>query len=280
MRIGIITFHWGTNYGGVLQSYALQNFLTKQGHDAYMINYYPVTPSESIWKCIKTKQPRVLLNNLITYFKERNFVPFRNKHLSLTKRYYSLEELVRAPPEMDVYVCGSDQVWNPYIIKTYGKPYYLRFGPDNIKRVSYAVSFGCINYPQKELEIITPWIEKFDKLSVRENSGLSILKNAKIDNVALMPDPTLLFTREDLDELLSSKTKNYDVQHAFFYILQDKQICISEVLKNIKKDLVVVNNQDFKYSTMGIEDWLVNIRDSKFVITNLLLFQLKESTPE
>jgi hypothetical protein len=271
MKIGIITFHWGTNYGGVLQAYSLQQFLSKniEGSEVYMINYAPKTHSESLMKCVLTKSVKQIPSNITTFFKEKKFVPFRQKYLNTTRRYYSLDDLKTDYPDFDVYICGSDQVWNPYIVSTYGIPYYLPFGKDQTKRISFAVSFGCTEYPDDKMAIIKPLIERFDALSVREKTGVSILNKGGIENVKMMPDPTLLLERSDLDAI-SNVNSSLEGSFAFFYSLQDNQVLVRKISDYFGKreGISVVNTKKSKYSTLSIETWLSNIKNSKYVITN------------
>lgn len=270
MKIGIMTFHWGTNYGGVLQAYALQQFLKKNvpSGEVSIINYVPKTHSESFIKCVVTKNFKSIPGNLITYFKEKKFVDFRKKHLSTTERYYTLSELKSKYTDMDFYICGSDQVWNPYIIDSYGLPYFLPFGKKTTKRVSYAVSFGCTDYPSNKMDIIKPLIQEFNAISVRENTGVSILQNAGFDNVELMPDPTLLFEKKDLENITPAPTEDFTDEFVFSYSLQNDQTLIDKVNKYFRKSMKMVNTRDIKYAFLGIEDWLYNIKYAKFIITN------------
>lgn len=270
MKIGIMTFHWGTNYGGVLQAYALQQFLKKNvpSGEVSIINFRPKTFSESLFKCIVTKRIKHIPSNLITYFKEKKFVIFREKYLSTTERYSTLSELKSNYPDMDIYICGSDQVWNPYIIDSYGIPYYLPFGKETTKRISYAVSFACIDYPRNKMAIIKPMIQKFNAISARENTGVAILQKEGFDNVELMPDPTLLLEKNDLEKITFQPEENPDLDFVFSYSLQNDQILMDKVNKYFKKSTKMVNTRDMKYAFLGIEDWLLNIKSAKFIITN------------
>jgi hypothetical protein len=65
MKIGILTFEWTTNYGAVLQCYALQNFLQMLGHDAQIINYAPKSHRDSDLKCVLTRHPKNIIRNLL-----------------------------------------------------------------------------------------------------------------------------------------------------------------------------------------------------------------------
>ncbi|GAB3769381.1 polysaccharide pyruvyl transferase family protein [Spirosoma horti] len=270
MKIGIMTFHWGTNYGGVLQAYALQQFIKNniKGSEVCIINYAPKTHIESLYKCVATKHIRNIKSNLITYFKEKNFVHFRKKYLLTTKRYYSLDDLNADYPDFDIYICGSDQIWNPYIISEKASPYFLSFGKASTKRISYAVSFGCTDYPIEKMQLVKPYIQNFDAISVRENSGIDILKNEGI-LAQIMPDPTLLLSYNDLYNLIPRRPPHKD-DYYFSYALQKNQILIKNINQyvKIKKNIKIVNTKNLKSSMLSIESWLSNIRNSKFVITN------------
>src|SRR5690606_35848616 len=105
------------------------------------------------------------------------------------------------PPELDMYICGSDQVWNPYFTSkgennSPTPTYFLDFGNPSIKRVAYAVSFGCVNFPEDVAQIAKQYVFNIQAISVRENSGLDILKVWGIENAVKLADPTLLIQKE------------------------------------------------------------------------------------
>ena len=132
------------------------------------------------------------------YLKARRFLDkkFRRQYLNLSLVYSSFKSLAKNPPQHDIYICGSDQIWNPSFTG-FGEghltlSYFLNYGASNVKRIAYAVSFGCMEYPEGILKKIIPSLIKFNAISVREYSGRNILQRAGLDNIALMPDPTLL----------------------------------------------------------------------------------------
>lgn len=269
LKTGIITFHWGTNYGGILQAYALQEFIKKLGCEAEIINYAPLTFRDSFFRCFRTKSPRAAIKNFLEYIKEQHFIFFRKKYLITTKRFFTLEELQNEAPKMDVYITGSDQVWNSFFLNSYGAAYFLAFGSSTVKRISYAASFGNTTYPNEAMEKIKHHLKKFDAISIRENSGFNILKDAGFDNAKLMPDPTLLLDKNDYDRIMINKPKRIK-EYAFFYILQKNQCQIEKVYNHVRHKLKIktVNTTKLNTMTMGISDWLINIRDSQFVVTN------------
>lgn len=274
MKIGIITFHWGTNYGGVLQAYALQIFLTKYGHDVKIIDYKPARFEKTIIKCFLAKNPWVIKNNLLEYFKEKSFIPYREKYLNTTERYFSLDELKMNPPDFDVYICGSDQIWNPGFIlagemkKT--TTYYLDFGNEKIKRIAYAVSFGCEEYSVEVKRIVAPLLKKFDAISVREKSGCKIIHDMGYENACLMPDPSLLVSAEDYNKIIYCSKRRDISDSCFFYVIHDNQRRIKKIEKYFREKLneKVVSTTSFQYSIMSIENWLLYIKETKIIITN------------
>ena len=148
--IGIMTFHWATNYGAVLQAWALQHFLDEHHYNAEIIDYRPKEYKLSYIRCFFTRNPHHISSNIVTYKKEKAIEKFRKQHLKLTSVLYSSKnELRKAPPLYDIYISGSDQIWNPYFTMRGQRgltlSYYLDFVPTHSRRIAYASSFGCSN---------------------------------------------------------------------------------------------------------------------------------------
>lgn len=283
MKIGILTFHWGTNYGGVLQAYALQTFLKNKGFEVEIINYAPHTFRDSFFKCFYSKNPFTIIDNLKNYRKERNIAKFRKKYLNVTERYYTPEQLIENPPLMDIYITGSDQVWNPYGLKSNKKIYFLPFGTENSIKIAYATSFGVTQYPDNLLKELKPLLEQFNAISVREKSGIEILQKAGFDKSVLMPDPTLLLSKNEYAKILEDNSQN-NSSDCFFYVLQKNQVTINDIYEHFKKDSQkrVVHSGKVKHSVLGIEDWLNCIKNSQLVVTNSfhgVIFSIIFNTP-
>ena len=270
MKIGIITFHWATNYGAILQSYALQEYLKKMGHDVHIINYRPKQYNKTLIKCILS--PRFWLTplKLKDYFKEQKLEEFRKEYLNETRLYESLDDLKSNPPNMNVYICGSDQIWNPsFTTLGEGKKttsYYLDFGSIHIKRIAYAVSFGCEDLPIDAAIIAKNYLQNFNAISVRENSGLKIVKNLGYSNPVLLCDPTMLLNSDDYSLLLKAKnnTKNNTV---FNYFLRGKDERVHALNKILSNDYALITDRKI-LSSNSITDWLGNIKYSSVVVTN------------
>ena len=273
MKIGILTFHWGTNYGGVLQAYALQTYLLQHGHDTQIIDYIPYTLEKKLVNCFITKRPWRIPLNLLEYLKELKFRKFRKKHLHLSRRYQSFEDLKKNPPSYDICICGSDQIWNPnFTLRGEGKltlSYFLDFCPSNVKRIAYAVSFGyTTQYPESLLKLLSPIVSGFDAVSVRENSGYHLVHKMGIDDVVLMPDPVLLLKAKDYEALvqIAQKTNN---KYSFFYSLHDSQTTIKEIKNHFRRlHYKIIDTRSLENSIMDVDAWLAFIQSSSVVITN------------
>ncbi len=271
MKIGIITFHWGTNYGGVLQAYALQSYISKLGHEAYIINYKPIKYRKSIYTCFRT--PRVWLWPIMIneYMKEKKIAEFRSTFLNMTQPYNSISELQNNPPKFDVYIAGSDQIWNPsFTLNGEGfktSSYFLNFGNSTVKRISYAASFGRTNYPSEAAIFAKRFLNNFDAISVRETTGIDIIK--KITNIIpeLLPDPTLLLTQDDYNNTLQLSNNKHKKKYVFSYFLRGESDLVKKTKKVIRKQYKI-SSPDNIFSPYSIIDWINGIKHSQFVITN------------
>lgn len=264
MKIGILTFHWGTNYGGVLQAYALQSYLKEKEYDVEIINYAPITYRDGIKYCLKTKSMKYAINNLSEYLKELKFKQFRNKYLNLSRRYYHLNDMEEIYSQYDAIVVGSDQVWNPYIALTYGKPYFL---PQKgfIKKIGYAISLGCIKYPEDILEKLSKYINDFTAISFREKTAVNIMTNTFPNKqIQCTIDPTLLAGNKIYRNLITSVPGCF----YYFYTLQNDQKLINMVESYLSSVGTVKKTKQGYFSNDSIENWLSNINNCKCLITN------------
>ncbi len=210
MKADIITMHMINNYGSVLQTYATCEMFRMAQIEAEIVDYYPerlvgygslkqlyidAKPfHKNTIKCII-----VALINWPSYkLQNRVFRPFTKKYIPLSKRYESISELQKDPPKADIYCTGSDQVWNNYLDskKQFDKAYFLNFGDSAIKRMSYAASFGRSDFNKEELKQIQKMLSKYEFVSVREESGLTVLKQANVDNGKCCLDPTFMIDKQ------------------------------------------------------------------------------------
>lgn len=270
MKIGILTFHWATNYGAVLQCYALQSFLEAQGHDVKVINYKPHQYDDNIFTFLRFCKFLRLKDYFNNRKKESVLMDFRNSHLHQTERVYSFKDIVPIVSQFDAIVSGSDQVMNPSFLMSgegdgkISPTYFLGF-PFNGKRIGYALSFGCVAYPEKARNVAAKYIKDFDIISVRENTGIDIVKQMGRNDTFVVPDPTLLmeskFYHSLADESLTQKYTSYGYCFFIRHIVERKS-AINGILNNKR---ILWNNEDGDYTIQG---WLDKIKQAKYVITD------------
>lgn len=267
IKIGILTFHWATNYGAVLQAYALQQYLVSEGFDTVIINYVPKRLEVSLMNCFRSRSISDFLKKMRIYRKELRIRKFRNENLIETKKYSVYNQISSdLADSLDFVITGSDQVWNQYFITNSGDTqfntsYFLSCFNQGIKKIAYAVSFGCVEYPEALSKKIAPLITNFQSIGVRENSGKSILKAMNYDESVVVCDPTLLLNRSKYFSLFSG-FKTEDV-FTFVYLLRDDTELL---LRKVKKDCNLTNTK--VSSEECLESWLANIFYSNLVITN------------
>lgn len=290
MKIGIMTF-WESinNYGQILQLYALQTYLKKRNHDVFAIKFHRIPPVEErkpLLHRIKYFSPKKFIENRakrrekersLLYDAKRGFVDFKQKHISFGDvAYRSLEDLKKAPPVADAYVCGSDQIWNNSF-KVSAEPFMLCFGDKNIKRIAYAASFGHKELPVETQDMFRSHIGAFDAVSVREESGLEICRSSLAYQTPYwVPDPTLLFNKAEWINLLDLKPIKAEegIKQIFIYTLgnskiggKQKFIDYAKGLSNTRVFHASANN-DFSGNTYpSIYEWLNMIAGSDLIIT-------------
>lgn len=261
MKIGIITFHWATNYGAILQAYALQEYLKNRGHEVEIINYKP-RYFDFVWKYIRRPWLiRRLKKDLVARKKELKLISFRKSKLITTKqRFYSIQDLTRANLSYNVVISGSDQVLNPsYTVGGENHPtpaYYLAFA-NNSKRIGYAVSFGCTDYPAKALKYAQQWINEFDVVGVREDSGIKILEQMNYEHKSqVVPDPTILCGEKLFDKISILKPE------------KEHYLCVYVLHSPVKVNSDNVIYIDDYNNPVSMEEWLGLIIHSCGLITN------------
>jgi hypothetical protein len=273
MNIGIITFHWATNYGAILQAYALQEYLLDMGFNVSIINYRPINYKKKLRDFIFTKLFLKHPSTIFEFFKERKLEDFRKEYLNETKLYNSLKELKINPPCFDIYITGSDQVWNEFFtLKGEGSittSYLLDFGPHKIKRIAYAISFGCDKFKKEASDVVKPYLKNFLAISVREKSGRKILESMGSSNIRILPDPTLLLPAKKYIAIFenSFKIRQEEHKYIFLYLLHGNDFEMTKVKKFLSKKYNITTINKF-FQPMTIAEWLGSIFYSKVVVTN------------
>ena len=218
-KIGIITILRVNNYGAELQAYALQKKLLDLGNDAEIIDYLfykhreyiPTKASRPFVRLGIKRKMKEFLFPFISFIKrigvgtiakrrEEKFESFHKNHTKLSRTYHSITELEADNHDYDVYMTGSDQVWNPYS-NTSLLPYLLHFAPTDKILMSYASSFGVSQLPEDSKPYYAEYLKRFKNISVREESGIQIIKELTDKMACLVLDPTFLLTQKEWAEI-------------------------------------------------------------------------------
>lgn len=100
-------------------------------------------------------------------------------------------------------VTGSDQLWSPAGLPT--NYYNLQFVPDDIRKISYASSFGVKNIPWYQKKRTAAFLNRLDFISMRENQGSEIVKELTGKDVPTILDPVFMFDKEGWERLIPVK---------------------------------------------------------------------------
>ncbi|HIF9170566.1 TPA: polysaccharide pyruvyl transferase family protein [Photobacterium damselae] len=290
MKIGIINYQFSDrNYGAVLQAAALQWVIeNKLKLKSEHINYIPKTIKLSFLNRIKYKLGNILRalklkKDIIRYSDFNNsyiFEEFREMYLPRTKKSFtSFAELNSEHFDFTHVIVGSDQVWRPSYTEKSTLVYFLDFLPSNIKRISYAASFGNdyweLDVDTQEHKDVIKALNKFSSISVREDSGVNICKNIFNKDAVHVLDPTLLAGEEFFNTIVENG-KNYDNDNdkgIVFYKLEiddkfNSFVSELELLTGEESENIYYNKINNKYYYFTVDEWLRKIKNSNLVITD------------
>lgn len=213
-----------TNYGQILQCYALFKTCERLGYDTEVI-YYRCKDERDVWQGIS----KISTVNRIyeRYFKIKivekkydkrihRFRSFINKNICVSKPFYDEDSLAKYTENYDILICGSDQIWNPL---WYKPVFALSFANDKQKKIAYAPS-GVImedEYCDGIYKEITGYIDRFDAVSVREDCSVEILKKYTTKNICSVLDPSLLLTKVEWESVMSKRQE--EEPYIFCYTL-------------------------------------------------------------
>lgn len=214
MRIGILTYHTGYNYGASLQAYALQTTVNKLAGSCEIINFETsrfVASREMFSRRPQRVKELVKIITRLPYWtslhkRQAMFDKFTAECLNTSALYKTEKELIEHAEDYECIICGSDQIWNlSESDPCAANPVYFLNFPKKQKRISYAASFGkWVSEAAQHENIFLPWIKEFDAVSVREISGYEYLKSRGI-YCDLVVDPTLLLDADDYNKICADR---------------------------------------------------------------------------
>ena len=243
-RIALVTIFDNPNFGTYLQTFALSSIIEKLGGTVQIVHYE--RPHWRYWNSLFESFKSVNLLHKISrfcwsiapYIQKRKEQKFIMNNFSVSRRYNSFEDLKSNPPVADVYLTGSDQVWNSIHNRGIDKVFYLAFAPEGKKKCAYAASFGMSEVPQEETEEIKNLLQSYNSISVREFSNVDILNKLGILNVQQVLDPTLLLSKIDWEKMINKKRKPKKKYLLVYSVESKKQdYIISEISKKIAHEM-------------------------------------------
>ena len=287
MQIRIITCHDVYNHGASLQAYALQTYLESIGHTVEIIDYKPdyLSRHYQLWSVDNPIYDKPIVKQLYLMAKlperlqalkrKRLFDEFTKKYLKLTsKRYHNNKELKSNPPQADIYIAGSDQIWNTLFPNGRDAAFYLDFAPKASKRISYAASFATEDVMEEYKPFVRKMLQNLDVISIRERSSLPLLASLGREDGVAVCDPVFLLSKRQWNEVASHTHEKeryllvYDTEHS---------AKIQEIAQQIAKEkkLKIYNVSGFRLGYVDKDMWASSpldfvqlVRDADYVVSN------------
>lgn len=308
MKVGIITYHFPYNCGAALQCLALQTKLEELGHEVCVINYRPwyhqnrYTPLKNpiyyagkrfrdpagnfIRRCwhaidgfLRTIHSWRAYRKVAV--KDKRFKGFLKKHLNETKVYRSLKQLQKDPPDCDMYISGSDQLWNCGITGgVFDGAYFLNFGDSDVGRMTYSVGadFTKSKDPIAELQKL---VGQLDVISMREAKFLPVVQEAVKGKIPthIDVDPTLLLRPEQYERFMAQMEPEAEPYILTYTMTGETQKQIYNGAKMLSQRLGMKvidvcgdpNKMNLKVEDnriCGPDEFLHYVKNAEYVVTN------------
>lgn len=316
-KIGVATLgNAQENYGQIMQAYALQEFLRQKGYDPFLINYhrkFTLADEKGLRKIAKAIY--LFSNNIFAKNKnvennksntdntpedqrKSDFKKFYVENFKFSEKAYStFKEIKQTPPEADVLIAGSDQIWNWAGRYGYDKIYFLQFGGKNTTRITYAAGMSKIEHSKRVKKELKEYLKKLDFVSLREPTGKSLLEESGCKKVNVVLDPTLLLEKEHYLSISDSKSpSNKKFVLGYFINFENQEdiywSTIQDYLSKTDVDFNYVSSEGYynsfkelggyKNQYYSVKQWLAAYNDTSFVLTSSyhgLLFSIIMNKP-
>lgn len=299
MKIGILTQPLHNNYGGLLQTFALQKILRDSGHEPVTINILPATINVGYQlvrnvgaRFVKKYIFRQKIGSVIPFIPTKEEKQIIGQH---SQEFISENIQTTKPLEADkikqidlnsyeAFIVGSDQVWRPAYSPNI-TAYFLDFIPkkSKIKRIAYAASFGVDHWEfnQKQTALCKVLAKRFDAISVREDSAINLCRDYLHAESTHLPDPTLLLNSDDYIQLTIGKKISSNKHSLMLYILDrnlEKEAIINKIQRQLNlpinsvmpsKTFSKANRKDIDQCIFPpVAQWIKGFNDADFVVTD------------
>lgn len=268
--IGLVGYWYATNYGSVITYYALSLALNKMGHTTVMID-----------RPEKERDPEG--EDVIS----RNFL---KRHCNISESV-KWDDLNLLNDLCDTFVVGSDQVWTSSAIRYFKYMFFLSFVSDEKKKIAYAPSFGSLNFlnlDSRQETQVSDYLKRFDKISIREDSGAKMVRERFGINADRTLDPVFLITQEDYNAISEESDIITDGRYILAYILDptpDKEGFIKKVADKTgmsvklvldgrkgtfskNKEKLTIYGDESIIPDVNVEDWVKLFKNSEYVLTD------------
>ncbi len=277
--IGICTPYKINNYGTKLQAYAVQEKIKELGYDCEIINFNRKSDlriGSLIRRYGNIEYFQTKFNKNKVRKADVNDIKIRNdainsfdlNHYNLTNEIHGFKGLNNISNRYDALICGSDQIWLPTSVNN--PTTTLAFGRKEIRRISFAPSFGISQIPKRKESYYRKFLTNFDYLSVREMQGAQIIDKIIGKEATVVLDPTLTVKKEVWDQLVKESNLRIDDKYVFCYFLgNEKKHRISVYNYARKKSLKIVTLAHFKQFNDSDEEYsdikLYNVTPCDFI---------------
>jgi hypothetical protein len=281
------TLTWFTgNYGSIMQAFALQNEINDLGYNNQIINYIPdkfeklsffcTSSARMITLKAKIENRKIALSFLSqneVKEKEKKFDEFNMHYLNLTDRISRQRDMSQLTGKYNVFLCGSDQIWNPSYFKACN---FLNFVPEDIKKIAYAPSVGASVLQGYERNRMQPLLQRFRHISVREESSKKLIESMVEEPVQVVCDPVFLLSKDTWEQKLNLCRTNE--KYILCYFLGDNpqySISVKLLEKSLGLKVKVIPTNSFGYKmgfetlkTVGPKEWINLIYGAELVLTD------------
>lgn len=288
MKIKTITCHDVYNYGASLQAYALMSYLKQLGHEVeiidykpdYLSNHYKLKVTNPVYDKPLIKQLYLLVKlipHLRSLKRKKLFDTFTHDYLKITStRYTNNDELKHNLPDADLYIAGSDQIWNTLFKNGKDPAFYLDFVPEEKLKASYAASMATSKITSGFEDFVYSMVKRLDYIGVRERSAAEILSKLGITDVHVVCDPVFLLTVQQWKNFINVDCPVYTQPYILVYDFdQSKSIydisrflAHSENLKVVPIGMTKFGKRADQSVKTGPIEFLNLIYHARYVISN------------
>lgn len=286
MKVYTQTWYRGNNYGSVLQAYALPEVIRSLGYECEVLAYAPTKLEQwrlkILYHGVRATIEYKINERAMRHAKNGDhevidnlqvFDEFRKNYMHITAPCSDAASIYRICSEKAIFICGSDQIWNPY---NFNPAYFLNFVKDSKRKIAYAPSFGVEVLPNYSKKAIAKEVSTFAAVSVREKRGADLIKDLTGKEVKVAVDPTMLLSMDSWSSLLAERKVEKPYLFCYFLSRNDAYFeAAKEIAQmyNLELKVLPMVAADFaKEETIkepiGPREWLGLVKNASFVLTD------------